>query len=57
MATCQKIRQVLLKRQIGFGFPVEVADKAELCREIGKDKPYGDVDVIVALEEGSSFWK
>ena len=50
MATCQKIRQVLEKRQISFGFPVEVADKAELCREIGKDKPYGDVDVIVAVD-------
>ena len=51
MAICEKIRQVLGNRQISFGFPVEVADKAELCREIGKDKPFGDVDVIVAVGE------
>ena len=36
---------------VRFGFPVEVADKAEVCKERGKDKPYGDVDVIVALNE------
>ena len=36
---------------VRFGFPVEVADKAEVCKERGKDKPYGDVDVIVALDE------
>ena len=51
MGICEKIGQVLENRQISFGFPMEVADKAQLCREIRKDKPYGDVDVIVAVEE------
>jgi len=29
--------------------PVEVQDKAELCRARGKDAPYGDVDFIVGI--------
>ena len=33
-----------------IGFPVEVKDKKSLCQEIGKGNPYGDVDVIVGME-------
>ena len=29
--------------------PVEVHDKAELCRALGKDAPYGDVDFVVGV--------
>ena len=29
--------------------PVEVHDKAELCRAMGKDAPYGDVDFVVGV--------
>eukprot|EP00092_Neocalanus_flemingeri_P033686 GFUD01036619.1.p1 GENE.GFUD01036619.1~~GFUD01036619.1.p1 ORF type:complete len:368 (+),score=122.49 GFUD01036619.1:72-1175(+) len=48
---CEEIRQVLSKAEVSFGFPVEVADKAEVCKERGKDKPYGDVDVIIAVDD------
>ena len=48
---CKEVRLVLDTMGVRFGFPVEVADKAEVCKERGKDKPYGDVDVIVALYE------
>ena len=38
----------LNKNQIGF--PVEVKDKATLCQNMGKGNPYGDVDVIIGME-------
>ena len=48
---CGEIKQVLDTAGISFGFPVEIEDKAELCKERGKDKPYGDVDVIIAVDD------
>ena len=47
----QEVLQVLRSRGLQAGVPVEVLDKAELCRERGRDRPYGDVDFIVGLEE------
>ena len=46
---CGEVRLVLDTALVRYGVPVEVADKAEICRERGKDKPYGDVDVIIAI--------
>ena len=48
---CDEIRLVLDTAGVSFGFPVEVLDKAVICKERGKDKPYGDVDVIIAVED------
>ena len=31
-------------------FPVEVKNKEELCQTMGKGNPYGDVDVIIGME-------
>lgn len=45
---CDLISGFLRSRAIQFAIPVEVADKAEICRTRGKAEPYGDVDVIVA---------
>ena len=39
---------ILNKNRIGF--PVEVKDKATLCQNMGKGNPYGDVDVIIGME-------
>jgi len=48
--TCEVISDCL-REQTGLEFriPVEVADKAEICRQRGKEKPYGDVDIIVGV--------
>ena len=48
---CGEVRLVLDTALVRYGVPVEVADKAEICRERGKDKPYGDVDVIIANDD------
>jgi len=48
---CAVITRTLENLQIKFAFPVEVSDKAEICRQRGKEKPFGDVDVIVALDD------
>ena len=48
---CEEIRLVLDTAGVSFGFPVEVEDKAEVCKERGKDKPYGDVDAIIAVDD------
>ena len=45
---CDLISGFLRSRGVQFAIPVEVADKAEICRARGKAEPYGDVDVIVA---------
>merc|ERR1712061_53600 len=45
---CDLISGFLGTRGLQFSIPVEVADKAEICRARGKTQPYGDVDVIVA---------
>ena len=51
--TCELI-SVCLREQIGLEFriPVEVKDKAEICRLRGKERPYGDVDIIVGVRCG-----
>jgi len=49
---CEEVGRVLKTAVVRYGYPVEVADKEEICRERGKDKPYGDVDVIIALDDG-----
>jgi len=53
--TCEVI-SVCLREQTGLEFriPVEVADKAEICRLRGKEKPYGDVDIIVGVLGGDN---
>lgn len=48
---CGLISGFLRSRGIQFAIPVEVSDKAEICRARGKAEPYGDVDVIVASGE------
>ena len=50
--TCEVI-SVCLQAQTGLEFriPIEVKDKAEICRLRGKDKPYGDVDIIVSGDD------
>merc|ERR1711874_11607 len=48
----QALIRILDTTGVCFGFPVEVADKAEICKERGKDKLYGDVDVILAVDDG-----
>jgi len=50
---CEEVGSVLKTALVKYGYPLEVSDKEEICRERGKDKPYGDVDVIIALNEGS----
>ena len=45
---CEQIVDCLRGMGLEFIIPVEVKDKAEICRQRGKDKPYGDVDIIVA---------
>ena len=51
--TCGVISLCLSEQTaLEFRIPVEVADKAEICRLRGKEKPYGDVDVIVGVEAG-----
>ena len=50
---CENIRTVIDEtgvRGIHIGFPVEVKDKAELCQNMGKGAPYGDVDVIIGAD-------
>ena len=51
--TCELI-SVCLRGQVGLEFriPVEVKDKAEICRLRGKERPYGDVDIIVGVRTG-----
>jgi len=53
--TCEVI-SLCLREQTGLEFriPVEVADKAEICRLRGKEKPYGDVDIIVGVLGGDN---
>lgn len=46
----KQVLEVLNQRNLKCGAPVEIADKAELCRARGKEKPYGDVDIIIGLE-------
>jgi len=48
---CTAITRNLEYQKLKFAFPVEVSDKAEICRQRGKEKPYGDVDVIVANDD------
>ena len=45
---CQVISTSLNNLEIEYIIPVEVSDKHEICKVRGKNKPYGDVDVIVA---------
>jgi len=45
---CDLISSWLESHDFQFIIPVEVSDKKEICRVRGKEKPYGDVDVIVA---------
>jgi hypothetical protein len=45
-----QVLELLKKRNLDCGAPVEIADKAELCRARGKERPYGDVDIIVGME-------
>lgn len=51
--TCEVISDCL-REQTGLEFriPVEVSDKAEICGLRGKEKPYGDVDIIVGVLAG-----
>lgn len=53
--TCEVI-SVCLREQHGLEhrIPVEVRDKAEICRQRGKEKPYGDVDIIVGVSAGDN---
>lgn len=51
-SVCAKISEILTYLNISFGFPVEIADKAELAAGFGFDEPYGDVDVVVGLDDG-----
>jgi len=53
--TCEVI-SLCLREETGLEFriPVEVADKAEICRLRGKEKPYGDVDIIVGVLGGDN---
>ena len=44
---CGLITSWLETHDYKFIIPVEVSDKEEICRVRGKEKPYGDVDVIV----------
>eukprot|EP00092_Neocalanus_flemingeri_P011504 GFUD01012398.1.p1 GENE.GFUD01012398.1~~GFUD01012398.1.p1 ORF type:complete len:370 (-),score=81.79 GFUD01012398.1:251-1360(-) len=48
---CKEIKMILDRFGVNFGFPVEVTDKAEMNKEIGEDKPYGDVDVMIAADD------
>eukprot|EP00092_Neocalanus_flemingeri_P101343 GFUD01129581.1.p1 GENE.GFUD01129581.1~~GFUD01129581.1.p1 ORF type:complete len:370 (+),score=89.16 GFUD01129581.1:62-1171(+) len=48
---CEEIKLLLGTAGVNFGFPAEVSDKQAICKERGKDKPYGDVDVIIAVED------
>jgi len=48
---CEVIRSTLETAGVRFGFPVEVKDKAEVCKQRGKVDPYGDVDVIIAHDD------
>jgi len=45
-----QVLEFLKKRNLDCGAPVEIADKAELCRARGKERPYGDVDIIIGME-------
>ena len=47
----ERILVVVEDRGVRARPPVEVADKAELCLARGKDRPYGDVDILLALED------
>ena len=47
--TCQVISKCLREQDLEICIPVEVKDKAEICRVRGREKPYGDVDIIVGL--------
>eukprot|EP00091_Calanus_sinicus_P000452 TRINITY_DN10389_c0_g1_i1.p1 TRINITY_DN10389_c0_g1~~TRINITY_DN10389_c0_g1_i1.p1 ORF type:complete len:128 (-),score=37.02 TRINITY_DN10389_c0_g1_i1:218-601(-) len=49
---CDKISEILTSLNVSFGFPVEISDKAELTACFGFDEPYGDVDVVVGLDDG-----
>ena len=50
---CAKIAEILREIGVTFSFPPEIADKADLVLKYkGDDRPYGDVDVIVGLEDG-----
>ena len=51
---CEVIKSVIgesIINGIRIGFPVEVQDKEDLCREMGKGDPYGDVDLIVGTND------
>ena len=50
---CQELGEVLTSLGLKYGFPAEVADKAEICQERGKKDPYGDIDVIIGLDDES----
>lgn len=53
---CENITVVIHESEmngIRLGFPVEVKDKAELCLNTGKRDPYGDVDVIIGIDDES----
>ena len=53
---CENITVVIHESEINgirLGFPVEVKDKAELCLNAGKGDPYGDVDVIIGIDDES----
>ena len=51
---CQIIKSVfddnIDARHNRIGFPVEVKNKEELCQTMGKGNPYGDVDVIIGMD-------
>jgi len=47
--TCGLVSRCLAAQNLQYQVPVEVKDKAEICLLRGKEKPYGDVDIIVGL--------
>ena len=48
---CSLLGDYLTQISVAFRIPVEVLDKAEICSARGLDRPYGDVDVIVAADD------
>ena len=49
---CDVISECLkAQKDLDFRIPVEVKDKEEICRLRGKDRPYGDVDIILGVSD------
>jgi len=45
-----QVLEWLKKRNLDCSAPVEIADKAQLCRARGKERPYGDVDILIGMD-------